>query len=103
LDLGAELTPLTEPLAPFVKKITYRAGIKFRNLYYQYPDGETVGEATFSLGCGIPLKAQQGRMDINFDIGKRGNLKLNGAEELFFGCGIYFNSGEKWFVRQKKY
>ncbi|NQS97208.1 MAG: hypothetical protein HQ591_02030 [candidate division Zixibacteria bacterium] len=103
LGFGMEVSPLEEPLAAFIQRLAYRAGINYRNLYYQYPNGQTVGEFSLSLGLGIPLKKSDGRLDFAFTLGKRGDLEVNNAEEFYFNFGLYINTGEKWFVRKKRY
>ena len=101
--LGFEIDPEKELYLPFAKKITYRAGINYRNLYYQVPAGKDVNEYSLNFGAGLPIKSGKGNIDLNFTIGKRGDLGDNGAEEMFFGLGFYITAGEKWFVRKKRY
>ena len=101
--IGLERSPLIEPLAPFRQKLSYRCGFSYRNLYYQYPDGKTVGEIAFSTGLGIPLRTGYGRMDFALSGGKRGDLNLNEAQEYFIDLSVFINIGEKWFVRKKRY
>ena len=103
LGFGMEIPPLNEPFAPLIQRLAYRAGVNYCNHYYQYPDGKTVGEVSLSLGLGIPLKESNGRVDLAFSFGKRGDLNTNQAEELFLNFGAYINTGEKWFVRKKRY
>lgn len=100
---GVEIDPEKEQYLPIAKRMSYRAGINYRNLYYQIPAGEQVPEYSLNFGAGIPLKNKTGSFDVNLTIGKRGNLSNNDAEELFFNIGFYINTGEKWFERKRKY
>lgn len=100
---GIEYQPLSERYAPLVKRMKYRAGVNYRNLYYQVPAGKTVPEYSLNFGTGIPLSKEIGRVDIALAFGKRGDLGSNGAEELFYSLGIYINTGERMFVRKRKY
>ena len=101
--LGVEFEPLTDPLESWLKRTYYRTGINFSNLYYQVPAGKTVLEYSLNLGAGLPVPAGYGRMDLNFTLGKRGELNINGADETFFKFGVYISTGERWFLRKKKY
>ncbi len=103
LGAGLELNPVADKLAPYPKRLFYRAGISYRDLYYQSPAGRTVSEFSGSLGLGVPLKDLYGRIDFALTIGKRGKLSDNDAEEMFINFGFYINTGEKWFVRRKRY
>jgi len=103
LAFGIETRPVADPLAPLIQRMTYRAGINLQNLYYEVPDGETVNEYSFNLGAGIPIKRGYGRLDISLGIGKRGDLSTNDADEIFYRMGIYMTTGEKWFLRKKRY
>jgi len=100
---GIELAPLDEPLIPLYQKVAYRCGFSYQALYYQSPAGEGVNDISVSGGLGIPLKDGRSKLDIAFTLGKRGDLNRNGAEEVYYKLSFYINTGEKWFVRTKKY
>ncbi len=101
--LGMELLPISGILLPLYQKLFYRAGISYSTLYYQYPVGETVNDYSASLGLGIPLKHSLSRLDLAFTLGMRGDLSKNDAQELYYSLGFYVNTGEKWFVKKKRY
>lgn len=103
LGLGVELAPLDDKLAHFIHRMHYRAGISYRNLYYKTPNNRAVTEISGSIGLGVPLKKNSGRADFAFTLGRRGELGYNEAEEYFIDFSVYINTGEKWFVRKKKY
>ena len=100
---GVEMDPQKEQYLPVAKRMSYRAGVNYRNLYYQVPAGVQVPEYSVNFGIGFPLKNKTGSLDINLSLGKRGTLSNNNAEELFFSLGFYINTGEKWFERKRKY
>ena len=101
--IGFEVQPLSGTMLPFYQKLHYRTGVNYQSLYYQSPAGESVSDYSFSFGLGIPLKQQFSRMDVSLTAGKRGNLDDNYAEETYYNIGVYFSTGEKWFVRKKRY
>jgi|GEM_PF-1690090 len=100
---GMEIVPLNETLVPIYQKLAYRWGVSYQALYYQSPAGQTVNDFAVSAGLGIPLEDVKSRLDITFTLGKRGDLDTNNAEEIYYRMGFYINTGEKWFVRTKKY
>lgn len=46
--------------------------------------GGAVTETAMSLGMGLPFRGGWGRFDLSFEVGKRGDVQKNGAQEVFF-------------------
>lgn len=101
--IGFEFQPLTGEQLPLYQRLYYRAGLNYRNLYYQSPAGEPVSDYSVSFGLSFPLKQQFSRFDVSFTAGKRGDLASNGAEEIYYTAGLNISTGERWFVRKKRY
>ena len=101
--IGFEFQPQSGSQLPFYQRLFYRTGINYQSLYYQSPTGEPVNDYSVSFGLSIPLKQQFSRLDLSFTAGKRGDLNSNGAEEIYYTAGFNISTGERWFVRKKRY
>ena len=67
-------------------RIPLRFGVKRKVLQYAgLPGGkDAVGETGVSLGAGIPFQRNWGIFELSFEVGKRGSVDKNGAQEVFF-------------------
>jgi hypothetical protein len=96
---GLEATPSFDALNGYFKRVSYRAGAAFRQLPYEEPAGEKIHEWTATLGFGLPFSRGFNRIDLALEIGKRGSLSSNVAEENLVMVRAAIVGSERWFQR----
>ncbi|RMD94657.1 MAG: hypothetical protein D6814_14260 [Calditrichaeota bacterium] len=97
--VGAEYTPTLDQTKFLIKRMSYRVGFRTRKLPYLDTNGEAVHENVFTFGVTLPYYFYRSKIDFGFEVGKRGSLSKNTAEETIFRMVVGFTSGEKWFKR----
>jgi hypothetical protein len=66
------------------RRLPLRAGYLWRELpYLQSGNSEAATEFAFTAGFGLPFPNENGSFDVAIQIGKRGDLDSDGAEERF--------------------
>ncbi len=99
LGFGVEATPSVEALAGYFKRLSYRVGGAFRQLPYEEPAGKKIHEWTATFGLGLPFTGGYNRIDLALEIGKRGSLSSNVAEEKIVMIRAAIVGSERWFQR----
>jgi len=99
--LGVEYGGTGRFFDPFYKKLSYRMGIHWQNLYI----GD-VDEFTFSLGSGVPL----GRRGASLDFAVYGGMRLPGdssgdsaPDETFWGLNFSLTGLGNWGQASRRY
>jgi hypothetical protein len=99
MSVGAEVTPSFDALDSPFKRLSYRCGATYRQLPYQEPIGSNLHEWVATFGLGLPFGRGLNRLDFAFEIGKRGSLSKNIAEENIVLFHASINGSERWFQR----
>jgi opacity protein-like surface antigen len=99
LGFGVEVTPSFDALEGYFKRLSYRFGGAFRQLPYEEPAGKKIHEWTATLGFGLPFSRGYNRIDLALEIGKRGSLSSNVAEENIVMIRAAIVGSERWFQR----
>ncbi|MFH1006531.1 MAG: hypothetical protein V1800_03375 [Candidatus Latescibacterota bacterium] len=103
LSTGMEVLPAEDPIAPYYRKLPLRLGFRWRQLANRAGLREQgVDEVLMGFGVGLPVAEQRGMLDVSLEVGKRGILSENGAEEVFYRQTVSFSGWEKWFERKEK-
>ena len=88
-------------LDSYFKRVGYRAGFYTESGYINLADNETFRTVAFTSGISLPTLFPGTRLDINFEIGRRGMTDFNLVKETFYRFHINVNIGERWFERRK--
>ncbi|MCK5145932.1 hypothetical protein KAR48_04200 [bacterium] len=100
ISAGTEYLPTLNPLAPYYKRITYRAGIAFMPFFAEDAQGNEINETWLTVGAGLPFFLNLSRIDISLGFGRRGKLSLNGFKEDLIRLGVTITGNERWFLRR---
>jgi hypothetical protein len=92
---GVELTPGRRELWIFGPEAPLRAGFRWRRLPLRI-DGEAVDEWVASAGYGRAFAGAWSRVDVVFEVGRRGDLDAIGVTERFLRLGIGLSAFEQW-------
>ena len=101
LGVGVEYKPSTRRIISYADKMNYRAGIFYGQLNF-LSNNQAVNEYGFSLGLGLPITRGNSRLDVAFQVGKRGDINTNGLSEMFFRFNFSLAANELWFIRDEQ-
>lgn len=100
MRLGGFFIPRYNDPANFLKRLSYRAGIRFEKTGLSY-NGKDIEEFGINFGVGIPA----GRVFTNANIGveyfKRGTKSNNLVQEDYISVFLSFSFNDKWFIKSK--
>ena len=101
LCFGCKLARSQDKMAPFYMKLPWRAGLSYEPGYYKDTSGNRVSETMFTLGTSLFFKEGRGAVDFALEIGKRGNIEENGAQEWVFRQSFSIVGWERWFQKRE--
>ena len=97
MGLGFETKSKRRSFALGSDKIAWRFGLHGAILnnkdYYS-----VIKEYGIHTGLGIPFNSNFSNLDIGIELGSRGEIDINLANELYLKVGISFTTGEPWFI-----
>jgi hypothetical protein len=98
--LGGYYTPNYNAYSNYIKKITYRAGLRYENTGLVI-NNESINDSAFTLGFGLPVGGSISNLNLGIEYGKRGTTNAGLLQEnyLNFSLGMSFN--DRWFVKRK--
>lgn len=99
--LGGYYIPNFSSYNSYLKRITYRGGLKYETLGLEV-NGQDVNDIGFSLGLGLPLGGVGGsNINVGFEMGKRGTTKGNLVQENYMNFMVSLSLNDKWFIKRK--
>lgn len=100
LRAGFEFTPNRLDLRSYLKRISYRAGIRYSDTYLKFGDRQ-ITDAAITLGLGLPLRRTRSSLNFSIEVGQRGTLLDNLVKETYgtFNIGITFY--DFWFYKRQ--
>jgi len=87
----------------YLKRITYRAGVRMENTG-MIVNNEEINNFGITFGLGLPLSSAAGgfsNINLGFEIGKRGTTEMMLIEENYFKINIGLSLNDKWFLKRK--
>jgi hypothetical protein len=112
LAAGFSIIPLPKygNKGSYLKKIEYRLGARYENLYYNFGE-EQISEVGISFGLGLPIVksvrieeekvAIVSRVNLSAEYVKRGSTANGLIQEDYINIGIGLNLNDKWFTKRK--
>ncbi len=97
---GIEYRNSRDPLAAYMKKISYRLGGYFAQLPFKNIAGKSINEKFMSFGVGLPFQGNQGRVDAAVEIGNRGSSSPLNSQDFVIRITGSVTGGELWFQRR---
>ncbi len=97
---GIEYQNSRDPLAGYLKKISYRFGGYLAQLPFKDVAGNSIKEQFVSFGLGFPFQGNQGRVDTAVEIGKRGSSSQMNSKDFIIRLSGSVTGGELWFQRR---
>lgn len=100
LSVGGYYVPNYNSFSSYLKRITYRAGLRYDKTGMIVNDKE-INNFGITFGLGLPLGRDFSNINLGFELGRRGTTMNNLVEESYFkvNLGLSFNS--LWFQKRK--
>jgi hypothetical protein len=100
LSLGGYYIPSYNSYSNYLKKITYRAGLKYEKTGLVVRS-ESINDIGITLGIGMPISQSLSNFNLGFEIGKRGTTAAGLIQENYANLSVSFSLNDKWFVQRK--
>jgi len=103
LAFGGYFIPDYTSFTSYLKRVTYRAGVRFEQTGMVVNDTE-INNFGITFGVGLPLASGNGgfsNINLGFEYGKRGTTEANLIEENYFKVNIGLSLNDRWFVKRK--
>ncbi len=98
--LGAHFIPDYTSFGSFLKRVTYRAGIRYDMTGIVVNDKE-IDNFGITFGLGLPLGGSFSNLNLGFEWGKRGTTAADLIEEKYFRVNIGLSFNDRWFQKRK--
>lgn len=100
LALGGYYVPDYNSFSSYLKRITYRAGLRYQKTGLIINEKE-INNFGITFGIGMPLGRDFSNLNLGFELGRRGTSMNNLVEESYLkvNLGLSFNS--LWFQKRK--
>lgn len=99
-SLGGYYIPSYTSYSSYLKRVTYRAGVRYENTGIIVRE-KSINDFAANLGFGLPLSGSFSHLNINFETGKRGTIYNNLIQENYFNLSLGLSLNDRWFVKSK--
>lgn len=106
MAFGTFFVPDYRSLSNYLKRITYRAGLRYEQTGLVVSDKE-INNFGITFGFGLPLTGVSGgptsfsNLNVGFELGRRGTTDAGLIEESYFKVNIGLSLTDKWFIKRK--
>lgn len=100
---GMSYTPNRIDIRSFLKRWTYKAGVRYGTSYLNF-GGQQMNDYAVTLGLDIPLrKGSISKISVGAEVGNRGTTRNNMVQETYFKvvAGLTLFGEDMWFTRVK--
>ncbi|SIQ87516.1 hypothetical protein [Maribacter ulvicola] len=98
--LGAFITPDYDSFSSYLKRVTYRAGLRLDKTGMLVNDVD-INNFGITFGLGLPLGRSFSNLNLGFEFGKRGTTRANLIEESYFKFNVGLSLNDRWFQKRK--
>lgn len=97
---GGFYTPDRSSFSSYLKRITYRAGLRLDKTGMVVNDVD-INNFGITFGLGLPLGQSYSNLNIGFEAGRRGTTGANLIEESYFKINVGLSLNDFWFRKRK--
>ncbi len=102
LSGGIEVVPAgSRPFGPYLKRVAYRLGAYYDRNYVDPVSNYALSTYAVTGGLSLPTLLAGTQLDLNFEVGTRGEAANDLVRDRYYRIGLIVNIGERWFERQK--
>lgn len=98
--LGVFIVPDHDSFTSYLKRITYRAGLRLDKTGMIVNDVD-INNFGITFGLGLPLGRSFSNLNLGFELGKRGTTRANLVEESYFKINVGLSLNDRWFQKRK--
>lgn len=98
--LGAEWTPDKSSIRSYLKRVSYRAGIKYEGTYLTF-DGQQINDFGISFGFGLPVYRSRSTINVAAEFGKKGTTDNNLVLENYARLNLSVSLYDLWFIQRR--
>lgn len=99
-SLGGEYIPDRFSIRSKLKRMSYRAGLKYEKSYLLIND-QPLNDFGISFGVGLPVYRSNSTVNISAETGKRGRTSVNLIRENYFKFNLAVNIYDLWFIKRR--
>ena len=100
-SMGVDFQPSSNVLDSYFRRVGLRLGYYYDTGYIDVVQNTDVNTTAFTGGVSLPTLFPGTRIDLNFEVGRRGMTNFGLVRETFYKIHINVNIGERWFERRK--
>ncbi len=101
LALGGFITPDYDSFDNYLKRVTYRAGLRYDKTGMMVNDKE-INNFGITFGVGLPLsRLIPSNLNLGFELGRRGTTSADLIEESYFKVNVGLSLNDLWFRKRK--
>ncbi|MEL6919065.1 MAG: hypothetical protein AAFO99_15215, partial [Bacteroidota bacterium] len=97
---GGFFIPDYSTFSSYLKRITYRAGVRYEKTGLVLNDKE-INNFGINFGLGLPLGGSFSNLNLGFELGRRGTTAANLIEESYFQINLGLSLNDRWFLKRK--
>ena len=98
--LGGFYIPDYTSLTNYLKRVTYRAGLRLDKSGMVVNDVD-INNFGITFGLGLPLGRSFSNLNLGFELGRRGTTRANLIEESYLKINVGLSLNDRWFVKRK--
>ncbi|MFS4468578.1 hypothetical protein [Maribacter sp. 2210JD10-5] len=98
--LGGSITPDYNSFSSYLKRITYRAGLRLDKSGMVVNDVD-INNFGITFGLGLPMGRSLSNLNLGFELGRRGTTRANLIEESYLKINIGLSLNDQWFRKRK--
>ncbi len=99
-NIGGFFIPNASAFSNYLKKITYRGGLRYENTGMTI-NNQDIKDYAFSAGLGLPLGGAFSNINIGVEMGKRGTTNASLIEENYTNLLLSLSLNDRWFIKRK--
>ncbi|WP_187263396.1 PorV/PorQ family protein [Pontibacter beigongshangensis] len=104
MALGAEYTPDPNSVSNYLKRVTYRGGVRYGDSPYTV-NGEQLKDMALTVGMTFPIGQASMydyyQLNTAFSAGRRGTTANGLIQENYFDFSIGFTINSRWFLKRR--
>lgn len=99
--LGGFITPNSDSFASYLKRITYRAGLRLDRTGMVVSDVD-INNFGITFGVGLPLRdLYLSNLNLGFELGRRGTTRADLVEESYLKINLGISLNDRWFQKRR--
>lgn len=95
VKLGGHYTPNLYDVRYFLKRLTYRGGLRYERTPYQF-QGRAVSDVAVTAGVTMPMRGA-GYLSVGAEVGRRGTTSHGMVRETYVNISVGVTLFESWF------